>query len=65
MKVQVFVTSSALLLCIWLTACFLRVVPLETYPSEPMNSRVSDVGKAEEIIAGKGDDRDSDIVVGH
>ena len=65
MKVQVFVTSSALLLSIWLTACFLRVVPLDTYPSEPLNSKVLDAEKAEEAIAETGDDLDSDIVVAH
>ena len=45
MKVRVFVTGSAALLAVWLTATFLSDVPLERYPlygkgSVPVSAKV-------------------------
>lgn len=35
MTIRLFVTSSALMICCWLAATFLRVVPMDTYPGAP------------------------------
>ena len=34
MKVRLFVSISAALLCVWLAATYVRVVPMHTYSSE-------------------------------
>lgn len=42
MKVRAFVILSSLLLCSWLTATFVRVVPMDTYSSELSELRAGD-----------------------
>lgn len=51
MTVRAFVISAALMIFCWLTATFLRTVPMETYPANPSMSAVIVEDSAPPVLA--------------